>query len=41
VAWIDRVAAAAAANSDWNTAAEREHVLRLTGQAREEFERRR
>lgn len=41
VAWIDRVAAAAAANTDWNTAAEREHVLRLIGQAREEFERRR
>jgi TolB protein len=41
VAWIDRLAAAARANVDWNTVAERDHALELIGQAREEFERRR
>jgi TolB protein len=40
VAWIDRLAAAARANADWNTVAEREHALELIGRAREEFERR-
>jgi TolB protein len=41
VAWIDRLAAAARANADWNTVAERQHALELIGRAREEFERRR
>ncbi len=29
VAWIDRLAAAARANADWNTVAERDHALGL------------
>ena len=41
VAWIDRLAAAARANPDWNTALEREHALALIGQAREVFQSRR
>ena len=41
VAWIDRLAAAARANADWNTVSERAHALELIGQARDEFERRR
>ena len=41
IAWIDRVAAAARANTDWNSAEERVHALGLIGQARQEFERRR
>ncbi|MEP6687228.1 MAG: CehA/McbA family metallohydrolase [Gemmatimonadales bacterium] len=41
IAWIDRVEAAARANTDWNTAEERIHALGLIGQARQEFERRR
>jgi hypothetical protein len=41
VAWIDRLTAAAQANADWNTVAERDHALELIKQAREEFERRR
>ena len=39
--WIDRVEAAARANADWNTAAERDAALELIGRARTEFERRR
>ena len=41
VAWIDRLAAAARANTDWNTVSERDHALELIGKAREEFDRRR
>ena len=41
VAWIDRLAVTARANSDWNTASEREHALDLIGQAREVFQGRR
>jgi hypothetical protein len=38
--WIDRLEAAAMANADWNTEAEREGTLQLIGRARAEFERR-
>jgi TolB protein len=39
--WIDRLLAAANANRDWNTDAERGATLDLIRRAREEFERRR
>lgn len=40
-AWIDRVEAAARANTDWNTTAERDRALGRIAEARQEFERRR
>ena len=38
--WIDRLEAGVRANRDFNTEAEREHVLQLLREARAEFERR-
>ena len=40
LAWIDRLAAGAAANPDWNTSQERREVLDRIRRARAEFERR-
>ncbi len=40
VRWIDRVAAAAAAHTGWNTPAERDHALEQIARAREEYVRR-
>jgi len=40
VRWVDRVAQAAAARTDWNTAAERDTTLALLARARLEFVRR-
>src|SRR5690349_8055560 len=39
--WIDRLDAAAQAHEGWNTAAEREHVLRLLAEARQAYAARR
>jgi len=40
VRWVDRVARAAAARTDWNTVAERDTTLALLERARLEFVRR-
>jgi hypothetical protein len=38
--WIERLVEAAQAHRGWNTAAEREHVLRLLAEARGVYARR-